>query len=72
MDIKSTKFKEELASLLNRYSMENEWDMPDFLMAEVIYKIIIASGGAMKKNLDWHGVDSVCHPKVESPERDKK
>ncbi len=56
-------FKRELEALINRHSMENEWDMPDFMMAEMITNIIVISGSTMKKNLDWHGTDSVCHPK---------
>ena len=29
-------FVKELEGLINKYSMENIWDMPDFLMAETI------------------------------------
>lgn len=57
------KFKAELESLINAHSVENEWDMPDFIMAELIVKFIESVGPSMKRNLDWHGVDSVCHPK---------
>jgi hypothetical protein len=34
--IKTDEFKKELATLINRYSLENLWDMPDFLMAELL------------------------------------
>ena len=57
-------FQKELEQLLNKHSMENKWDMPDFLMAELICSFIESIGPQMKKNLDWHGVDSVCHPKA--------
>jgi len=57
------EFKKELASLINRHSLEIHWDMPDFLMAEVLTQIILSTGKTMRDNLDWHGTDSVCHPK---------
>ena len=57
------QFKRELADLLNSHCIENECDMPDFLLAEMIVEFIRGVGGPIKKTLDWHGVDSVCHPK---------
>ena len=56
-------FKNELRDLLNRYSMDNECDMPDFLLAEMLIGFIKATGGPVKKTLDWHGCDSICHPR---------
>ena len=58
-------FQSELAELINRYSIENLCDMPDFLLAEMLVGILKATGSASKKNLDWHGCDSICHPKPE-------
>ena len=57
------QFKKDLETLINKHSMENYWDMPDFIMAELITTFIACTGSPMKKNLDWHGVDSICHPK---------
>jgi len=56
-------FRKDLENIINKHSMENFWDMPDFLMAEMITSFIEATGHAMKNNLDWHGCGSVCHPK---------
>lgn len=56
-------FKIQLKELINRHCIENEWDMPDFIMAEMVTEFIYSTGKYMKQNLDWHGVDSVCHPK---------
>ena len=56
------RFKIDLEALINKHSIENEWDMPDFLMAELICDFIKSVGPHMKKNLDWHGTKSVCHP----------
>lgn len=57
------KFKKELKCIINKHSMENFWDMPDFIMADMITNFIISTGHAMKNNLNWHGCGSVCHPK---------
>lgn len=57
------KFKKELEILINKHSIENVSDMPDFIMAEMLIGIIQIVGKAAKKNLDWHGCDSVCHSK---------
>ncbi len=56
------QFKKELEGLLNSHSIENECDMPDFLLAEMIVNFIQAVGKPIKKTLDWYGVDSICHP----------
>ena len=55
-------FEKELAELLNKHSIENVVDMPDFLLAGMICRMIEAMGPSIKKTLDWHGCDSVCHP----------
>ena len=57
------QFKKDLENLLNSHCIENECDMPDFLLAEMIIGFIKGVGGSIKKTLDWYGVDSVCHPK---------
>jgi hypothetical protein len=56
-------FKEKLTVLINQHSIENKCDMPDFLLADMVCKFIEGVGLSIKKNLDWHGCDSVCHPK---------
>lgn len=63
MSEREKHFKTELTTLINKYSLENYGDMPDFLMADMILGFIKTSGETMKRNLDWHGCDSVCHPK---------
>ena len=56
------QFRKELKDLLNSHCIENECDVPDFLLAEMIVNFIQAVGEPIKKTLDWHGCDSVCHP----------
>ncbi len=57
------EFQSELASLINKHSIENEVDMPDFLLAELLCRVIEAIGKPVKETLHWYGCVSVCHPK---------
>jgi len=56
------EFEKELTHLINRHSIENVADVPDFLLAGMICRMIEAMGPSIKKTLDWHGCSSVCHP----------
>jgi len=56
------EFEKELTHLINRHSIENVVDMPDYLLAGMICRMIEAMGPSIKKTLDWHGCVSVCHP----------
>ena len=58
------KFEKELEALINKHSIENKCDMPDFILARMIVAFIKAVGSPIKQNLDWHGCDSICHPKA--------
>jgi len=58
-------FEKELELLINKHGIENECDMPDFMLAEMVCSFIKTVGKQIKKNLDWHGCDSICHPKKE-------
>ena len=56
------EFKKELEVLINRYNIENKADVPDFILAEMFCGFIESIGSQIKRTLDWHGCDSVCHP----------
>jgi len=62
------EFKKELEELINKHSIENECNMPDFLLAEMIVNIIKGIGAPIKKCLDRHGCDLFCDPAHISPE----
>ena len=62
-------FELELIELINSHCIESVVDMPDFLLARMICSMIEAMGPSIKKTLDWHGCDSVCHP---APSDDKE
>jgi len=57
------EFKKELEELINKHSIENKCDIPDFLLASMICDFIEVIGKSFKKTLGWHGCDSECHPK---------
>lgn len=61
----SEEFVEELRELLNRHSIEQVADVPDFILAEMICTFLLI-GPLIKKTLDWHGCSSVCHPGPQS------
>ena len=54
-------FLNELTELINKHSIEAIADMPDFLLARMMCRVINAAGPCIKAALDWHGCDSVCH-----------
>jgi hypothetical protein len=41
--------------------------MPDFLLARMLCAMIESMGPTVKATLDWHGCDSVCHPRPNAP-----
>ena len=61
---KMKEFQKDLEQLINSHSIENVCDIPDFLLAEMIVNFIRSVGPVMKKTLDWHSCDSVCHPSI--------
>lgn len=56
-------FEYELIDLLNKHSIENKVDMPDFLLARLLCQMIETIGPVFKNTLTWHGCDSIMHPK---------
>ncbi len=56
-------FERELIKLINKHSIEDKVDMPDFLLAKLLCQMIEAMGPVFKKVLDWHGYDSILYPK---------
>ena len=48
-------FEEELRSLINRYSRENESNTPDFILAQYIEKSLLAFNQAVNSREKWYG-----------------
>jgi hypothetical protein len=52
---KQTQFEAELASLLNKYSLENGSNTPDFLLAEFLTQCLAAWDICNAKREAWYG-----------------
>lgn len=52
------KFEEELIRLINKYSMENESNTPDFILAIYLGNCSAAFNQATQQRETWHGRDA--------------
>jgi hypothetical protein len=50
-----TEFTKELERLINKYSLENGSDTPDFILAEYLTMCLVAFEVATKERDKWHG-----------------
>jgi hypothetical protein len=48
-------FRDELQSLINRHSMENGSDTPDFMLAEYLADCLAAFDKAVRERERWYG-----------------
>jgi len=48
-------FREELEQLINKYSVENGSDTPDFILAAYLTNVLDAYGSAVKLRDNWYG-----------------
>jgi len=48
-------FQEELEKLINKHSMENGSDTPDFLLAEYLIGCLMVWNGSVKSREKWYG-----------------
>jgi hypothetical protein len=51
-------FEKELSELINKHSLENSLEMPDFMMAELLVNMLKAMRLARKLNDGWHGMNA--------------
>jgi hypothetical protein len=49
-----TPFEKELEGLINKYSLENASNTPDFILAEYLKDCLSAFNTAVKKRTDWY------------------
>jgi hypothetical protein len=54
MEEKKEYFVKELTSLINRYSLENLSDTPDFILSEFLWSCLEAFNRAMLQRKIWH------------------
>lgn len=57
-------FEKELEGLINKYSVENGSDTPDFLIAEFMSNCLIAYQQVITKRDKWFGVDMWAADKI--------
>lgn len=50
-----TPFREELAALINRNSLENRSNTPDFILAEYLLGCLDAYDKATRERTHWYG-----------------
>lgn len=48
-------FERELEALLNRYSMENGSNTPDFILAEYLHRCLDNFNATIKRRGEWYG-----------------
>ena len=51
------EFKKELESLINKYSIENGSNTPDFILADYLWQCIETFNNAMHSRELWYGRD---------------
>ena len=52
------EFEKELTTLINKHSIENKCDIPDFLLSSMICNYVQYVASITKEVLDWHGCNS--------------
>ena len=52
----SSDFQRELEGLINKYSMENESNTPDFILAGFLYDCLGIFNKTTKLREDWYGI----------------
>ena len=52
---KEPTFHDELTNLINKYSMENGSNTPDFILASYLQQCLATFNDIMKNREDWYG-----------------
>lgn len=61
---KNERFKTELQSLINRYSMESGSNTPDFILAEYLFNCLQSFDLAYSKRIKWYAADTSIAPET--------
>jgi hypothetical protein len=61
-----TDFEKELAALINKYSLENESNTPDFILAAFLVESLRVLGTTMRQRDGWFGDCHVAPRNVET------
>lgn len=60
-------FRKELEVVINRHSMENGSDTPDFILAEYLGDCLSAYDRAVTRRERWYGRTAMPQPSSEAP-----
>jgi hypothetical protein len=52
---KQSKFRKDIARVINRLSLENESNTPDFILAEYLTSCLRAFDNATNRREEWYG-----------------
>ncbi len=47
-------FRHELKALINKHNIEEIVNIPDYILADMICRIIESAGPYIKRAIDWH------------------
>ena len=56
--VETVGFREDLAGCINRYSMENKSNTPDYVLAHFLEKALQAFDHATNLRTEWYGADA--------------
>lgn len=65
-------FEQELQSLINRHSVENQSDTPDFILASYLTGCLQMYNNAVMKRDKWFSVDMWAKDKIAKVEKPKE
>lgn len=57
--IRNATFKDELTNLINRYSMENDSNTPDFVISEYLMNCLTDFNRALNIRDNWNGSNTI-------------
>lgn len=61
---KYIEFKKDLEQLINKHSMENGSNIPDFLLAEYLTNCLILFDNTNNNKNKWYGIDNKINYKL--------
>jgi len=54
-NLNNPEFKKELTFIINKYSLENDSDTPDFILAEYLISCLESFNKSCNKRSEWYG-----------------
>lgn len=64
----SHPFETELATLINKHSLDNECNTPDFILAQYLWGCLLAWTVNTNRRDDWYGISTTGQSRIERGE----